>query len=319
MKERIIIFGASKLGEMSYTFYKDTYDIICFCDNDAYKIGNSINGKRIISIDTLVNYLDVRIIIASQYYEQIKNQLLSLGITKFEKSRVSIDKNGSRNGIDDDYYCPICDKSVSRFLPYNNRRNAKCPYCNSLERHRLIWLFFNQRTNLFDDKVKMLHIAPEPIFAEKFLENKNIDYITGDINITNKYVKEKIDIQKIQYANDTFDIIYCSHVLEHVPNDLMAMRELRRVLKPEGWAVLQVPINDNLVETLEKDEYNTPELRTKYYGQYDHLRLYGRDYIGKLKSVGFKVEKIDYNSIIGESLVRRYGLMKNDYIFKCTK
>lgn len=141
------------------------------------------------------------------------------------------------------HFCPVCQKSLRAFAPYgrSRRKGALCIYCGSLERHRLLWLYLTQKTDLFDGRPKdVLHIAPEPCFKPIFHQKLGAGYITADLN--DDHVMVKMDITNIQYPDDSFDVILCSHVLEHVPDDRKAMREFWRVLKPTGWAILLVPI-----------------------------------------------------------------------------
>ena len=216
-------------------------------------------------------------------------------------------------------FCPICDSQLPTFLPggVNLREDAMCPKCKSLERNRAVYLYLKEKTNILDKKIKMLHFAPEVVMVEIFSEMENIEYLPVDINPDMMYVKEKMDIQDIKYEDNTFDLIYCSHVLEHVPDDKKAMEELYRVLKPGGNAIIQVPINPNYKETYEDPSFNTPELRLKHYGQSDHVRYYGLDFKEKLENIGFKVSD---NFIIDmdEKSAKKYGIT-NEKLFDCTK
>lgn len=213
-------------------------------------------------------------------------------------------------------YCPVCNTYSKSFLPFgdNPRPQALCPNCGSLERHRLVYLYFKNRTPIFSKEVKFLHFAPEGVFKNIFSNCENIDYHPADLFPRSS--DEKIDMQNIPYENDTFDFIYNSHVLEHVPDDIKAIQELYRVIKPGGKVIIMVPIMCD--KTLEKDEYNTPELRSKYYGQFDHLRAYGKDFIGRLKSVGFEVEIVTTTNLVKEEKISKYGISR-DQIFICTK
>lgn len=214
-------------------------------------------------------------------------------------------------------YCPICENFTNIFLPFGEhpRPNALCPKCKSLERHRLIYLYFKNETKIFKNKMSLLHFAPEKILFDIFKNHTNIDYWPVDLYDT-RYIKEKVDIQKIPYPSNSFDIVYCSHVLEHVKDDIGAMKELYRVVKPKsegGSALIMVPLFYDLNETLENEEYNTPELRSKYYGQFDHVRAYGSDFSDKLKSVGFEVEKYNkYDLANDKNLIKIYGITEND-------
>ncbi|MCM1989271.1 class I SAM-dependent methyltransferase [Oceanirhabdus seepicola] len=219
-------------------------------------------------------------------------------------------------------YCPLCENDVSSFLPFGlkKRLNAQCPRCFSLERHRLIWLYIKERTNLLTEqsrKIQMLHIAPEAILRKKFSQLSNIEYLSADLNPKKAMVK--MDIQAIQYPDNSFDVIYGSHVLEHIPDDKKAMRELYRVLKNGGWAILPVPIRYSKYETFEDPKINTPELRLKYYGQSDHLRYYGLDYKDRLESAGFNVRVDKYSDKFDEETKNKYGLPNKEYIYYCTK
>jgi SAM-dependent methyltransferase len=228
-------------------------------------------------------------------------------------------KNIHFNIIDDRNLCPVCDSELPTFIPggVNGRENAMCPKCGSLERNRAAYLFLKEETNIFDENIKMLHFAPERVLSEIFRKKENIDYLPVDLNPNMHDVKEKMDIQDIKYPDNTFDFIYCSHVLEHVPNDKKAMKELYRVLKPNGKAIIQVPLNPNYEETYEDPSFNTPELRLKHYGQSDHVRYYGLDFQKKLENAGFKASN-EYVGSMDEKSLKKYGF-KNDNLFYCTK
>lgn len=164
-----------------------------------------------------------------------------------------------------------------------------------------------------------MHFAPEEIFWQLFTSLKDIDYWPVDLD-PSRYggkVRKAVDITDITFDNDSFDLIMCTHVLEHIPDDKKAMRELYRVLKPGGMAFLNVPLF-NMPATLEKPEYNTPELRLKYYGQEDHVRAYGLDYPQRLVDAGFKVQLFTMNGL-DEKTLKRYGLNRNEKIFLCRK
>ncbi len=218
--------------------------------------------------------------------------------------------------------CPLCKSELLAFLPFGVnpkvRGNALCPNCGSLERHRASYLFLTENTNIFEENIKMLHFAPEKVLFEIFSNKKNIEYLPVDLNPDQFYAKEKMDIQNIKYPEDTFDFIYCSHVLEHVPHDQKAMKELYRVLKPDGSALIMVPIKHSSKKTFEDSSVNTPELRSQYYGQFDHLRYYGLDFQEKLENAGFNVSK-DFTQNISIESQKKYGLNLSDTIFYCTK
>lgn len=184
------------------------------------------------------------------------------------------------------HFCPICQSRLSGFHSFGGRRNVVCAVCGSWDRHRRDWLYMQQRTDLFDGRPKkMLHVAPERDLGKLFRQIPNIDYLSGDLDPEVAMVK--MDITDIQFPDNTFDVIYCSHVLEHVPDDRRAMRELYRVLKPGGWAILHVPILREV--TYEDSSVTTPEARLRVFGQADHVRMYGLDYADRLREAGFEV------------------------------
>ena len=223
-------------------------------------------------------------------------------------------------------YCPFCG-DINKFDSFGivPRERVRCKKCKSLERHRFFYLVFTRLyDDLFNKNVKLLHFAPEVIFYEFFSKKDNIDYYPVDINLEkydnlNISLKKQVNMENIPYEDETFDIIYTSHVLEHVPDDNKALNELYRVLKSNGTCFIAVPIHD-ISETLEKEEYNTPELRLKYYGQSDHVRKYGKDFINKLYSANFKVEEIVPKDIIeNDSLRRVLNLNDGEQLFICNK
>jgi SAM-dependent methyltransferase len=224
-------------------------------------------------------------------------------------------------------YCPCCGKHFAAFWFFGKpvRFNALCPSCGSLERHRLLWhfLFLREDGDLVKDGMKLLHVAPEKVFLTKFNKWGGVKYFPADkFTPGYRYPRgtEKMDILAIAYPDSFFDAILCCHVLEHVDNDVQAMKELYRVLKPDGWAILQAPIDYGRADTFEDSSITSPEGREKLFGQHDHLRLYGRDYPQRLASAGFRVECVDFCSAFTEGEQKRLGLSKLDgIIYLCKK
>lgn len=222
----------------------------------------------------------------------------------------------------DKFTDPIDGKSFRKFLPYGygiQRDNALSPSTLSLERHRLMWLFLKNHTDFFtsEKKIKTLHIAPEQCFLEIFRKQKNLEYITSDLE--SPIADIKADICNLPFKENTFDVVFCNHVLEHIPDDTKAMRELYRVLKPEGMGIFQIPQDINREKTFEDDTITDRKERAKIFGQYDHVRIYGRDYFDKLRSVGFTVDEIDYPKKISSETRIRFGLMQHEILPVCYK
>ena len=222
----------------------------------------------------------------------------------------------------DTYTDPIDGNSFRKFLPYGyskQRKNALSPSTLSLERHRLMWLFLKNETSFFTSskKIKTLHIAPEQCFLKIFKKQKNLDYITSDLE--SPIADVKADICNLPFKDDSFDVVFCNHVLEHIPDDKKAMQELFRVLKKGGFGVFQIPQDMSRENTFEDASITDKEERTKIFGQYDHVRVYGRDYFNKLRSVGFKVEEVEYTQRITPEELDRFCLMKNEILPVCYK
>lgn len=213
------------------------------------------------------------------------------------------------------YTDPIDSKSFKTFLPYgygNQRTNVLSPSTLSLERHRLLWLYLKNETNFFTDKLKVLHFAPEQAFYKRFRKLNNLDYTTTDLN--SPLADVKADICNLPFEDNSYDVILCNHVLEHIPDDTKAMHELYRVMKPDGWGIFQIPQDLSRETTFEDDSITDKKERAKIFGQYDHVRVYGRDYFDKLKSVGFKVEAINYTNKLSKAEVEKYCLAKGELI-----
>jgi len=215
---------------------------------------------------------------------------------------------------------PIDGKSFRTFLPYGygkQRENALSPSTLSLERHRLLWLYLKNETDFFTADKKVLHFAPEQCFLKQFKTLKNLDYTTTDLN--SPLADVKADICNLPFSDNEFDVILCNHVLEHIPDDTKAIQELYRVLKPGGMGIFQIPQDLSRETTFEDDSITDKKKRAKIFGQYDHVRVYGRDYFDKLRSIGFKVEEVDYTSKISKEEITRYCLAKDEIIPVVTK
>jgi len=218
-----------------------------------------------------------------------------------------------------DYYCPVCQKKSGLFITSKDglRENAVCPSCGSFERQRFFMLVFNKFSFINPDKYTMLDIAPTFCLQKVFKGNSNIEYVSFDIS--SPLAEIKGDITKMIFENNSFDIIICSHVLEHIENDLTALSEINRVLKSNGKAFFQIPLDKKMKSTFEDKTITNPEQRKEIYGQSDHVRIYGLDFPERLEKTGWTYEIINCSDTFDESLIRKYCLLEDEQIFVCTK
>lgn len=210
---------------------------------------------------------------------------------------------------------PIDGKSYRKFLPYGygkQRENALSPGTLSLERHRQMWLYLQNETDFFTKNYKVLHIAPEQEFLRRFKKMKNLDYTSADL--FSPIVDVKADILDLPFDDESFDVVICNHVLEHIEDDKKAMSELYRVMKKGGWGILQVPMKNSLEKTYEDFSITDPKERQKHFGQYDHVRWYGMDYFDRLKSVGFEAEINFYSQKFSDAEIKKFGLNRNEIL-----
>ena len=214
--------------------------------------------------------------------------------------------------------CPVCEKSFKKFLSYGSsvahRDNVLCPYDLTLERHRLMWTYLKDKSNFFtEEKLKVMHIAPEQCFYSKFKKQNNLEYTTGDL--LSPLADIHFDLHKIPLEDNQYDVIFCNHVLEHVEDDHKCMTELHRIMKPGGWGIFQVPIDTSRAETYEDASITSPEEREKHFWQYDHVRLYGLDYPGKLEAAGFEVKVYDYHKDMPKEQYEKYRFHADELLY----
>lgn len=232
-----------------------------------------------------------------KYYQKIFSEGQRLAMHRISKRTKSYLMKGNA------FYCNCCSKSFSAFLQKTNgidvRNNAECPYCGSLERTRVLLDYLKKETTLFSKQSSLLHIAPEDALKKIFKETQVISYTNGDIN--ENLADEIIDITAINYPENYFDFIICSHVLGHIPDEAKAIDELLRVLKPNGKAFLLTPISHHIT-TLEDSANRTAEQRLNAYGEFDLLRLHGQDFPERLARSSWTIERLDYRMCIDEPL-----------------
>ncbi len=214
-------------------------------------------------------------------------------------------------------YCPICERGYRRFLPcgVTQRRLARCPGCASLERHRLFWLTLRrlQGEGLYSFGGRLLHVAPEACLIDKLCQGH--DYLSIDLN--SRHAMRAMDITDLEFPDESFDVIICHHVLEHVPDDRSALSEFFRVLRPGGWASLQVPMIG--AATDEDRSVTDPAERTARYGQWDHVRQYGMDFVERLQSVGFRTVTYKKEAMFSNQLLVQSAVVDANDVILATK
>lgn len=216
-------------------------------------------------------------------------------------------------------HCTVCGANLRTFLPggVKKRPHARCPFCESLERHRLIALFLQRETDLFSrNNFHLLHVAPEP-FLTSFIRRNNRGLRITSLDLSHGRTTLRGDLTRLPLRDESFDALIASHVLEHIPDDRGAMRELLRVLKPGGWSILQVPIRGE--KTYEDFSITDPAEREKHFGQCDHVRYYGADYKDRLTETGFIATDECYARRYDEARIHRYGLMADERVYFCRK
>lgn len=217
------------------------------------------------------------------------------------------------------YFCPICEKGFSRFLrgPDSTRENSRCPGCGSLERQRLLWLYLVSEIKIKTKNITLLNIAPDFALQTKLKALKNIKYTSIDLN--SSLAMRKADITNLNFSDNTFNAILCYHVLEHVEDDRKALSEMFRILKPDGWAILQSPVDLSRNMTFEDSTIQSPKERKKAFGQEDHVRIYGKDYSKRLEDAGYIVYEDNFINKFTAKEKEKYLLDSNEVIYFCTK
>ena len=316
---KVVLYGAGKNGKRWLAALLNSNI------NPAYFVDSNPSTDFVISDENggalfLVNMPNVllnedrqqlKIIITplNPYRKEIEGQIRAMGL---ESCLISESVN--------QFECNICCNTFPTFLPFDTIKmdDALCPFCGSYVRHRVLWNFIeNSLCRRSHGRIKLLHFAPEMSYFERFSNNTSIDYYPVDINPERPHIRDCVDITNMQYEDEAFDLIVCTHVIEHVPNEKRALSELKRVLSASGIAYINAPVFQYLCVTLENPEY-TPEERAQHYGQSDHVRKYGRDYPERLRAAGFNVDVLDNKSMTKENALK-YGIPKSYRIYQCTR
>jgi SAM-dependent methyltransferase len=218
--------------------------------------------------------------------------------------------------------CPCCGGRFRTFLPFQANRmrvveGLLCPGCLSFPRHRLLWLYLQQRSDIFQSPQTVLHVAPEYFLQKMFRRIRPLRYVSTDLS--SPFAMVRMDLTKAAFREGSFDSVICNHVLEHIPDDRRAMREIFRLLKAGGWAILQVPLDTGRKTTYEDGSISSPEDREKAFGQHDHVRIYGLDYVERLQESGFLVTVEAFGRTLDSGILQLYGLDREERIFLCRK
>lgn len=214
------------------------------------------------------------------------------------------------------HYCPCCQSRVIAFEDWKRFKGMKCPLCDSDRRHRSFMIFLEQYTTILSSgRKRLLHIAPENWLKPHLIKNPALEYVTADLY--RKDVMLNIDITEIPLPDDSFDVILCCHVMEHVINDMKAMKELCRVLTPDGIAILQVPVYPG--KTIEDTSLADPAERERLFGLEDHFRKYGHDYKDRLEEAGFIAQLLAVKEIFTPDQIGYYGFNEDETMNICLK
>jgi SAM-dependent methyltransferase len=214
--------------------------------------------------------------------------------------------------------CPCCGGRFREFMPGRDPNNPICPRCGAQARHRALWLYLHERTHLFDGKgLRVLHFAPERALGQRLAAAPGIRYVSADLDAPD--AMEHFDITDIPHEDGSFDAILCIHVLEHVEDDRAAMRELRRILAPDGFAIVLVPLDLGRPDTYEDPSITDPAERERAFWQADHLRLYGQDFPDRLREAGFEVTVDRWVRTLDPSTIQRHGLFPLEDMYVCRK
>jgi SAM-dependent methyltransferase len=212
-------------------------------------------------------------------------------------------------------YCPLCRSSLDSFLPHGNppRMQSVCPVCQGRERHRLAWMYIEAEVLADRRPRRVLHLAPEDSIARRLLAAPGIEYVSGDIRATRGV---RLDVHALPFADASFDFVYCSHVLNMVRDDVASLREIGRVLRADGLALVQVPLAD-APTTLDGSPGWRPEQRLAAFGDPAIQRRFGDDAADRLGRSGLRVDRLEFHLAIAPDSFERHGLIDEDLLV-CT-
>lgn len=334
------IYGAGEFGKKLYNILKLVgVKIDIFVQTELNEV-SSVEDIKVISYKEFINKEEPYFVyIAINNEKTVKNIMDRLRIDQFDMNKVwnmqefvkqnehLLIKAGNKK-------CLFCGNSLDQFLPGGEpndiftkkniigggyRKNAICPVCGSLDRTRWVYWVLKKFTDIFVGENRVIHFAPECYLRKRLEENKNCDYYPVDLKNTVEGLRvHRADITNIPYPDAFADYIIVNHVLEHISDEKKAVDELKRILKEKGKIIMSFPISVN-ENTLEDNRIMTDEQREMYYGQKDHVRLYGKDFKNHFEHYGFQVNIYSPKDYMERNDIEKYGLIENDIVLICSK
>lgn len=335
---KLFIYGAGKLGTALYHFCKDVFGGATLAFVETHPLQkHTPEGVPIFSVQEVCydakNVLIFLAIGSAAARRMVRLKLLSYHVPAgriIDASEFILDNNLERNK---DEYCILCNHYVSEFLSGGAvmggifershiigggwRKNWQCPECGCVDRVRWVYYVLCNHTDIFERPCNILHFAPEAAISQRILEAQPASaYFPVDIAPGNGICR--VDMTAIPFSDGTFDYVIANHVLEHIIEEEKALSELKRVIKLDGSIILSFPICADR-NTYEDRAIVNPEERLKAYGQEDHVRLYGRDYLERIKSFGFDVSVYTPKECCTMDEVERYGFIEDDVSLVCRR
>lgn len=328
---KIIIYG---LGQRGWEFIQDIQEvlkdieIIAVTDTYIRRIEKqSVYKLLYVEPQDIPSYVfDYIVITPEKYFDDIRQQLYSWGVTR-EKIKTIEEIEGKGKNM----YCELCKSYpiVWKYIGEDNnifktkeivgasRRRGRCPVCGSSDRERFVYHIIKKYTELLDGKKhRVLHFAPEYMLSKKLQLFCREAYITADIVPGRGDVIA--DITCLPFADEQFEYIICNHVMEHISEEGQAFSEMRRCLLVKGILILTVPICWE-EKTYDDKEIITEKDRIMYYGQKDHVRLYGNDIVKRIERFGFNVNMYLCNEVVDEEKRKKFGFIPKDAVFLCRR
>lgn len=327
---KIVVWGLGKIGTRwvnNFRLHQDDIDaeIIALIDSNVEKTSLNEYEQNLLREKTDIVKLayDYIVITSQKYFDEIKQELI-VGFNVNAERIISYKEFFDKAGFTKKYECSMCGTKLMYWEYLGNdyklfskkrvigagRRKGFCPACGTMDKSRYVYYVLKEYTDIFEGK-SVLHFAPEKGLKDKLLLAKG-SYITADI--VPGVAEVVADITNLQFEDGMFDYIICNHVLEHVVDEKAALSEMRRCLKANGKAVVTVPICWEQ-ETFEDPDIVTPEARIEYYGQEDHVRLYGNDIVNRFEQCGFRVYCYKNDDLLSLNDIKKYGFIPNDTVF----